>query len=128
MVDFGISRVEDVPGFAMGSRSEWCCRAPGSARDEPPHNDEINWPLIDCSPSSSRDDEITWKINDFNPVSTEGWRWIACELMVDNPDEHRDWISRVTMATDVWSFAMTVVEVRICIYSVLLMLSIMPFF
>jgi len=49
--------------------------------------------------------------NDFNPVTTEGWRWIAGELMVDGPNENRDWISRITMATDVWSFAMTVIEI-----------------
>lgn len=54
---------------------------------------------------------LGYKRNDFSTVTTEGWRWIACELMADSLDENRDWISRVTMATDVWSFSMTVIEI-----------------
>jgi serine/threonine protein kinase len=51
---------------------------------------------------------ISYEEDNVNPPTTEGWRWIACELMTDD-----SCISRPTTATDVWSFAMTVVEVRI---------------
>jgi len=49
---------------------------------------------------------INYGEDDVNPPTTEGWRWIAYELMTDDAC-----ISHPTMATDVWSFAMTVVEI-----------------
>jgi hypothetical protein len=41
---------------------------------------------------------------------------MAPELMGDCLDEPEQSIPRVTMATDSWAFAMTVVEVRISVY------------
>jgi len=49
--------------------------------------------------------------DDVNPVTTDGWRWIACELMANGLEDDDDSISRATMATDVWAFSMTVVEI-----------------
>lgn len=53
---------------------------------------------------------LNYEGDDVNPVTTEGWRWIAGELMVDTMGDG-ECISRGTKATDVWSFAMTVIEV-----------------
>lgn len=53
---------------------------------------------------------LNYEVDDVNPVTTEGWRWVACELMADRLDDG-ECISRGSKATDVWSFAMTVVEV-----------------
>ena len=50
--------------------------------------------------------------DNFYPVTTTGWRWIACELMAYRSDEGGENTQRTTIATDVWSFAMTVIEVR----------------
>lgn len=51
--------------------------------------------------------------DNVNPATTEGWRWRAYELMVGCLSEDGQCVSHATMATDVWSFAMTIVEVRI---------------
>jgi len=53
---------------------------------------------------------LNYEGDDVNPVTTEGWRWIAGELMVDTMGDG-ECISRGTKATDVWSFAMTVIEI-----------------
>lgn len=50
---------------------------------------------------------------EFNPVMAQGWRWKAPELMTTCLNEEEDSNPRTTKATDVWSLAMTVVEVRI---------------
>lgn len=99
-VDLSLSLGFGMPGSAIGVQSEWRYHTPELPRDL-----------------------ITLPLNDFSPVTTQGWRWIACELMVDSPDENKHWILRVTKATDVWSFAMTIIEVRICSYSAPLVLS-----
>lgn len=41
--------------------------------------------------------------------TAESWRWKAYELVA--PCVKEDFIPRVTAATDVWAFAMTVIEV-----------------
>jgi len=53
---------------------------------------------------------------DFNPMTTEEWRWMSPELMTDCLDDEQC-TPHVTMATDVWSFAMTVVEVSTFVHS-----------
>jgi len=45
---------------------------------------------------------------DINPVTIRGWRWMACELMLDDDAEC---IQRATTQTDVWAFAMTAIEI-----------------
>lgn len=46
------------------------------------------------------------------PATTVAWRWRAPELIGTCVDGQRDSICRVTTATDVYAFAMTVIEVR----------------
>jgi hypothetical protein len=50
---------------------------------------------------------------EFNPVTTTDWRRKAPEQITACPSEEGEPIPRVTFATDVWAFAMTVVEVRV---------------
>jgi serine/threonine protein kinase len=48
----------------------------------------------------------------FTTRTTSGtWRYMALELVSPPGGEYEDFIPRVTAATDVWAFAMTVVEV-----------------
>jgi hypothetical protein len=56
---------------------------------------------------------VSYEVEEFNPVTTAGWRWQACELMANSLHPSGECIPCATMATDVWSFAMTVIEVRI---------------
>ena len=51
-------------------------------------------------------------------MTTAEWRWIACELMTDSSDGGGERIQCTNIATDVWSFAMTVTEVRQLVTSV----------
>ena len=83
LADYGLSRIVERTRSTTNAQTTWRYAAPELFREE-----------------------------DFNPVTTEGWRWIACELMTDHISENGEYISRATMATDVWSFAMTVIEVR----------------
>lgn len=62
----------------------------------------------------SRTLELTPEEEDFNPVTIRGWRWMACELMLDD-DAQCIWCT--TKQTDVWAFAMTVIEVRIFLFA-----------
>jgi Protein tyrosine and serine/threonine kinase len=48
---------------------------------------------------------------DINPATTEGWRWKADELMAAGLNDE-DSVPQLTVATDVWAFGMTVLEVR----------------
>jgi hypothetical protein len=52
---------------------------------------------------------------EFNPSTARGWRGKAPELMTVSPNEADESTPRVTKATDVWEFAITVLEVRICV-------------
>jgi hypothetical protein len=54
-----------------------------------------------------------------NPVMAKGWRWKAPELMSVCPNEEEQSVPRVTTATDVWAFAITIVEVHISTFQVL---------
>jgi serine/threonine protein kinase len=82
--DYGLSRILEISGFTTNTQSAtWRYAAPELFSED-----------------------------NFNPVATTGWRWIACELMADRSDEGGECIQRATIATDVWSFAMTVIEVR----------------
>ncbi|KIM74467.1 hypothetical protein PILCRDRAFT_23355, partial [Piloderma croceum F 1598] len=48
----------------------------------------------------------------FTTKTTSGtWRYMALELVSPPRGEYEEFIPRVTMATDVWAFAMTIVEV-----------------
>ena len=50
----------------------------------------------------------------FTTKTTSGtWRYMALELVTAPQEEYEEVIPRVTVATDVWAFAMTVVEVCI---------------
>lgn len=46
------------------------------------------------------------------PATTQAWRWKAPELIGTHLDGQGENIFRVTTATDVYAFSMTVIEVR----------------
>jgi len=48
---------------------------------------------------------------EVNPTTTEGWRWKAPEQMTEHLIPEGCYVPRVTMASDVWAFSMTVIEV-----------------
>lgn len=84
--DFGLSRVLDISGFATTS-GPWRFMSP-----------EL---LKICEEE------------EFNPSMVRGWRCKAPERMTVSPNEADEFIPRVTKATDVWEFSMTVFEVRL---------------
>jgi len=47
----------------------------------------------------------------YVPIMTEGWRWRAPEQMGGQTDTEEGSLPCVTTATDVWAFAMTVIEI-----------------
>ena len=54
---------------------------------------------------------------DDSEVMPEAWRWMAPELIQTSMDTVMSYTQRVTQATDVWAFAMTVTEVCISRFS-----------
>jgi hypothetical protein len=58
----------------------------------------------------------SYEAEEFNPVTTDGWRWKAVELMPVCQNEEEEPTPRVTVATDVWAFAMTIIEARTHFY------------
>jgi serine/threonine protein kinase len=85
IADFGLARVLQVSNFTSKTAS--------------PHSGNI-----------VNEQSATCEGEEFNPVTTDGWRWKAFELMTASLEETT---TRVTIATDVWAFSMTVIEVRI---------------
>jgi len=85
IIDFGLSRILATSGFST--------RASGTLRYMSP---EL---LAACEEE------------EFNPSRAQGWRSKAPERMAVCPNEGDDSIPRVTKATDVWEFSMTVLEI-----------------
>jgi serine/threonine protein kinase len=89
ITDFGLSRILDTTGCITVS--------PGTRRYVSPELLKV------CEEE------------EFNPSMARGWRGKAPERMTVSPNEADECIPRVTKATDVYEFSMTVFEVRICV-------------
>jgi serine/threonine protein kinase len=92
LTDFGLSRILQTHGFTTKTASgTWRYMAPELA--------------------------LTCEADESNVGMTDGWCWKSPELMLASQNEEEEPLPRVTMATDVWAFAMTVIEVclSVCI-------------
>jgi len=89
--DFGLARILNASGFTTKSASgTWRYTAPV----------EICTELVELCTEE-----------EYNPSTTQEWRWKAPELLAVCLNEEEDSIPRLTAATDVYAFAMTVIEI-----------------